>query len=109
DKLYRIKVNPKLLGTYYIHYLGTQYARQTILVGANGASPSMQNIGQGVIKEMQLLIPPIDEQKGIVNHLEVLSAKTNEIVEKHSTEISKLREYKSTLINAAVTGKIKVS
>ena len=59
DKLYRIKLkpqncDPKFLGMY----LGTASARGRIELSATGASSSMVNIGQSVILEMQLSIPP---------------------------------------------------
>jgi type I restriction enzyme, S subunit len=54
-------------------------------------------------------IPPISEQRDIVEHIEKESLKIDKAVELQQKQIEKLKEYKATLINSAVTGKIKVS
>lgn len=110
DKLYRVLINEnEIVGSYYIYYLKTKIARNQIELGANGASPSMQNIGQSTIKDMFITVPPISEQKFILRHIEEGLSKIQNTISKKKQEIEKLKEYKGTLINSAVTGKIKVS
>ena len=50
----------------------------------------------------------IDEQKEIVNYIETATQKISTAISLKEKEIEKLKEYKSVLINAAVSGKIKV-
>jgi type I restriction enzyme S subunit len=52
--------------------------------------------------------PPITEQEQIIEHIENTSTKIATAITIKEQEIEKLKEYKTTLINAAVTGKIKV-
>jgi type I restriction enzyme S subunit len=52
--------------------------------------------------------PPLSEQKTIVAHIETQSQKINKAITLQQNQIEKLKEYKSILINNAVTGKIKV-
>jgi type I restriction enzyme S subunit len=52
--------------------------------------------------------PPKFEQKTIVAHIETQSQKINKAITLQQNQIEKLKEYKSILINNAVTGKIKV-
>jgi type I restriction enzyme S subunit len=53
-------------------------------------------------------IPPEDEQNKILEHINLESKQFDRIISLLNIEIEKLKEYKTTLINSAVTGKIKV-
>ena len=53
--------------------------------------------------------PSQEEQMEIVNYIENESTKIDKGISLHEVQIDKLNEYKSTLINSAVTGKIKVA
>ena len=53
-------------------------------------------------------LPPLEEQREIVKHIDESSAKVEAAIELKQRQIESLKEYKATLINAAVTGKIKV-
>lgn len=50
----------------------------------------------------------IDEQYEIIAHIDELSQSIDNAVNLKQKEITRLKEYKTTLINSAVTGKIKV-
>jgi type I restriction enzyme S subunit len=58
--------------------------------------------------DIPLLIPPQIEQGEIIDHLDLLSAKIEDAISIKNTQIAALKEYKTSLINTAVTGKIKV-
>jgi type I restriction enzyme S subunit len=58
--------------------------------------------------DIPLLIPPQFEQGEIIDHLDRLSAKFDDAISIKQDQIAALKEYKTSLINAAVTGKIKV-
>jgi type I restriction enzyme S subunit len=60
----------------------------------------------GVIK---IPFPSKNEQTAIVAHIETQSAKIDKAIDIQQQQINKLKEYKATLINSAVTGKIKVA
>lgn len=53
-------------------------------------------------------LPPISEQQKIVEYLDKVTTKIEAAITCKQNEIEKLKEYKATLINSAVTGKIKV-
>lgn len=59
----------------------------------------------GVIKVPH---PPYEEQLSISDFIEEITLKIDLAITKKQQEIEKLKEYKATLINSAVTGKIKV-
>lgn len=57
---------------------------------------------------MKIGFPQKNEQDDIVAHIETQSAKIDKAIDIQQQQIHKLKEYKATLINSAVTGKIKV-
>lgn len=69
---------------------------------------TIQNIGADKYGALVLPVPPISEQRSMLNHVEALSAKIDLAISIKQDQIAKLKEYKTSLINSAVTGKIKV-
>jgi len=67
------------------------------------------SITQSILKEPLVWFPPIDEQKQISSYLDNQSAKIDKAISLQQKQIEKLKEYKTVLIDNAVTGKIKVS
>jgi type I restriction enzyme S subunit len=51
---------------------------------------------------------PLEEQTAIVTHIQTQTTKIDKAIALQQQQIEKLKEYKATLINSAVTGKIKV-
>lgn len=56
---------------------------------------------------LKIATPPISEQALICMHIEKNSALVDTAIAYQASQIEKLKEYKTTLINSAVTGKIK--
>ena len=52
--------------------------------------------------------PSVKEQQAISEYIEAVTIKTEAAITNQQAQIEKLKEYKATLINSAVTGKIKV-
>ncbi|WP_180183891.1 restriction endonuclease subunit S [Acinetobacter sp. YH01020] len=67
------------------------------------------SLSQELLKNLDVLLPDIEEQKAIAEYLDDLTGKIENAVLIKYSEIEKLKEYKTTLINDAVTGKIKVA
>ena len=59
--------------------------------------------------EMAIGYPPIEEQEKIVQYLKYIDLKISTVLSLKEKEIEKLKEYKASLINSVVTGKIKVT
>lgn len=55
-----------------------------------------------------LSIPPIQEQQQIVAYLDEVTGKIDQAIAQKQEQISQLKEYKQSLINEVVTGKVKV-
>ena len=59
-------------------------------------------------KQLKTILPPITEQQAIVTFIEISDQKIATAISLKEKEIEKLKEYKATLINSAVTGKIRI-
>ena len=62
----------------------------------------------GNLNSIEVPIPPINEMDEVKNYVENINLKVDTAISLKEQEIEKLKEYKATLINSAVTGKIKV-
>ncbi|MCG9879713.1 MAG: restriction endonuclease subunit S [Bacteroidia bacterium] len=69
----------------------------------------MEGLNSSIVKSLHLLLPPLNEQKSILLNIDETNSKFKTAISLKEQEIEKLKEYKATLINSAVTGKIKVS
>lgn len=74
----------------------------------NGNESSQMNLSAGLIASLKIPVPSISSQNEIVSHLDAISKQINMAILLYQEQIEKLKEYKTTLINSAVTGKIKV-
>jgi type I restriction enzyme, S subunit len=59
-------------------------------------------------RNLVTILPPIAEQREIIQSIEAMTAKINSGIAIKERQIAALKEYKTSLINAAITGKIKV-
>jgi type I restriction enzyme, S subunit len=108
DKLYRLRLHPSVNAELVALYLSIPPVRQQIELGTSGASDSMQNISQSVIRDLIVLLPPETEANLLFDELERKIAKFTAILKSAATQISYLQERRAALISAAVTGKIDV-
>lgn len=58
--------------------------------------------------DLEIPLPPKLEQIEVLKHIENISEKIATAIKLKEQEIEKLKEYKSALINSAVTGKVRV-
>ena len=67
-----------------------------------------QNISFAKFKDDFLPLPPKNEQIQIAEHIENQTTKIDKAIELQQNYISKLKEYKASLIDSVVTGKVRV-
>lgn len=75
---------------------------------SDGVRIGQWDLSKERMKEIPIIIPPVEEQLKIVTYIEMATDKILIAISAKEQEIEKLKEYKSSLINSAVTGKIKV-
>lgn len=102
-----IKIKAPEVNVYYLlYFLVASY--EWIREQSESGGSTKGAITCDDIKQYVITCPPIPEQRSIVTHIENGSNKINKAISIKEAQISALKEYKTTLINAAVTGKIKV-
>lgn len=69
---------------------------------------TIENIGADKYSQLPVVLPSIDEQKSILNEFKNISSKIDKAIALKAQEIEKLGEYKRSLINSLVTGKVRV-
>ncbi|MBD9414088.1 restriction endonuclease subunit S [Pseudomonas sp. PDM16] len=67
---------------------------------------TQQNIGMGVIGNLAVTVPPLDEQKRIALSVHAQCVRLDDLIDKTECSIALLKERRSALITAAVTGQI---
>lgn len=97
-------LNPKFI-SFFMMIKGF---RNQISLAAEGASSSMQNIAKDDYLSINIALPDIAEQNGIVSYLEKKLEGFQKLEEYTNKAIELMQERRIALISAAVTGKIDV-
>jgi type I restriction enzyme S subunit len=109
DKLFRFHANKGILSSgFLVRVLRAKPSRVQIERNTNGASSSMQNIGQNIVKNLWIAFPKIPEQEQIINSITLLVIPIDNNIARLESEISLLREYRTRLVADVVTGKLDV-
>ncbi|MFA8300991.1 MAG: restriction endonuclease subunit S [Hyphomicrobiales bacterium] len=109
DLVYRLTFNNKKVNDKFMLYsFLSEYHRIQIISSARGSSSSMVKISQDHIKSWTFICPPLSEQQQIADYIERESDKIDKAISIQGQQIEKLREYKLSLINSVVTGKLRV-
>lgn len=87
-------------------YFTLQSMKQFLLESARGGG--QPNISQDIIKQSWLPIPPKKEQEEIVAYIEKETDKIDRTIDLYKKQIELIKEYRTSLIASAVTGKIDV-
>ena len=93
----------KNLDLDYVVYALQESATHNKRIDTNGAK--IMNNEMAVIN---IAFPPLNEQTEIAHYLDLKTQTIDKIVENINTQIITLKEFRKTLINDVVTGKIKV-
>lgn len=78
------------------------------LVEASSVGISYPAINSSDLITFKIVIPPLEEQQQIANYLDDKTSKMDKLIEKANKSIELLKEKRTALISAAVTGKIDV-
>ncbi len=92
---------------YLNHYLKIGVVKDWFSLNSVGST--MENLNSSILSTVPILIPSITEQIIISKHIETATQKIDKAIGLKEQEIEKLKEYKASLINSVVTGKVKVT
>lgn len=66
------------------------------------------SLGQDLLKNLVVLLPPIDEQRAIASYLDTKCSEIDSLIALKQAKIDELKEYKKSVIYEYVTGKREV-
>lgn len=93
----------------YLYYLmNSELNRQRLDSRVQSVTRSHQRVNPSDIYRFWIAIPPRGEQLSIVSHLDQETRCIDALIQKNEQMIELLKEYRSSLIHHAVTGKIDV-
>lgn len=109
DLHYRIRLDERrLLKSFASLWFLSRSGRSQIEADARGTSNSMVKVSQSHIRRWHVSVPPLDEQARIVGAVTEERERVGLLKARVAEAIDRLREYRSSLITAAVTGDIDV-
>lgn len=68
----------------------------------------MSTLAQGAIKSLPIVVPPLPEQRDILNYVDSESQPVSSAIGRLEREIELLREYRDRLVAGVVTGQLDV-
>ncbi|EAI0306876.1 restriction endonuclease subunit S [Campylobacter jejuni] len=101
--IFRQKENNALFLSYV---LNTKYANFCKSINSKGEI--IVHIYASNLKDIKIPLPPLKEQEQIANFLDEKCEKIDLLIEKTEKQIKLIKEYKTTLINQAVCGRINL-
>lgn len=107
---YLIRLKPKshfIIPGFLIRLMNSFLVRGALTLSAR-TSVGNYNLNTQSLGDCFIPYPPQEEQKGIMDFIENQSSRMNDSLLLQQDSILKLKEYKASLINSAVTGKIKI-
>ncbi len=105
--MYPVEVTARDLRAQYLLYFILSEAFVRLMVDES-MRVAMPKVNREKLAACPLLIPPPSEQDAIVAHLDRETARIDALVAKVRSAIARLKELRTALISAAVTGKIDV-
>ncbi|MFA6727492.1 MAG: restriction endonuclease subunit S [Prevotella sp.] len=78
------------------------------LIDSSTYGSKMPRANSDFIGNQCIPLPPKSEQVAISEHIETMSSKISTAITFKEREIERLKEYKATMINSVVTGKVKI-
>ncbi|MGI0153815.1 restriction endonuclease subunit S [Pseudidiomarina sp. WS423] len=94
---------------FFEHLYHTEPYKAIYAGASNGMTVGLQNLSNQNFYMIKTIRPPEKEQVEICKYIEKISNEINIAIGGIELQIEKLKEYKTTLINSAVTGKIKIT
>ncbi len=106
--LMKINNNKEMILDRYMELIIEDSDLVRIQLQLQSCATTIDVIYQNNLKEIKLFIPPINEQRTIIEYLDRQTLKIDKIIQKIEQKINILEEYKKSLIHHAVTGKIDI-
>ncbi len=108
DKTFRPVFSDRVLPDFMVLAMNSRYYRQQVEQAISGAEGLANNLPLTSLRAFTFGIPPLNEQREIVRHLQESLEIAQAAAVRAEHEIALLREYRTRLIADVVTGKLDV-
>jgi type I restriction enzyme S subunit len=107
QRVIRFRMRPDTLDSEFaLHAVLSPYFQHQLLQRGTGSTAI--GIKASKLPQLQVLCPPLLEQKAITRYVEVECASPSRAIDRARAEVELLREYRTRLIADVVTGKLDV-
>jgi len=102
----KAKLNNRLIPEYSYLLITSDGVVSELSLESKGST--MDNLNTETLGRVRIPVPPTNEQREILNYVNVVSGKFRKLIDKAVDQVGLLKERRTALISAAVTGKIDV-
>ena len=102
------KPNKELNPQFSKYQLRDKYIIDQFMISSLSVGTIQRQIKNHLLRVIQVPTPPLNDQQKIVSFLDTETARIDKLISKQKMLIEKLKEYRSSIISHAVTGKIDV-
>jgi restriction endonuclease S subunit len=101
-----LKLSNQFNGRFIVYQMSAKaYLDYVHAISRGGTRP---RISREMLGNIGIIVPPLEEQQTIATFLDRETAKIDSLIAKVQEATERLKEYRTALISAAVTGKIDV-
>lgn len=104
----RLRVKESALPRFVWYWMNSPLCREQLAYLSTTTS-GLSNLNGTVLGSVYLSFPPIAEQNEIVRELDKVRDSIDSLKHHCTAHVDRLREYRSSLISAAVTGQLDLS
>lgn len=108
NHVFAVRLTDPALSDWVSRFTSTHAARTYFFLRSK-QSTNLASINQSNVRELPVPMPPEVERVEIQAELERMSKATNDLIGHAVEHVSRLREYRSSLISAAVTGQLDIN
>ena len=106
DLLIRVRLLPAALPAFIEYALHLEETRKYFVESAQGTAGSMPKIDQGVVAGLRVLLPPLAEQRRIVEKITALLVRVNTACSRLAKVTAILKRFRRSVLAAACSGRL---
>jgi type I restriction enzyme S subunit len=107
NHVFAVRLTDPTLSQWVARFTSTDAARAYFFLRSK-QSTNLASINQTNVRELPVPMPPVEERKAVLAEVIRATGNAEDLISHTKAHIARLREYRSSLISAAVTGQIDV-
>lgn len=108
NHVYAVTTDPQHLSVHFLDYMTTSAVARNYFDYTAKKTTNLASTNATTILQFRFPLPPVEEQLAIVQHLNQICQRLDNVIAQHSAIIDKLTEYKKSLVYEVVTGKREI-